>query len=281
MATKRIGLLHLEPVLGEIARNRELIERGLAVAADAGVQWVVTPELCVPGYDFTKRIGTDWIRPQPDSWMSSILGLAKAHKLTLFLSHPERVACLPEKRRLSVDHPSQEAATGDRDQPTDTLYNSMFVIGPQGDILGVYRKIRTTGGAERWSTAGQESMVVDCCGTKVGLLICVDVWFSEICQSLKEKGAQLLISASAWPPGYCGPGDSWERRTAETGLPLWICNRTGQEEGINLDYRQAESVVAQGGRRLLAKSTGRSTLLYFDWDMDSMTLLSEFVAIHI
>lgn len=280
MATTRIGLLHLEPVLGEIGRNRELIERGLVVAAGAGVQWVVTPELCVSGYDFTKHVGTDWIRPQPDSWMSSILELVKAHNLTVFLSHPERVSCLTDTRPLPSDHPSEESTADDRAHP-DVLCNSLFVIGPRGDMLGVYRKIRTTGGAERWSTSGQDTVVVDCSGTKVGLLICADVWFPEICQSLKGKGAQLLISASAWPPGHCGPGDSWERRTADTGLPLWVCNRTGQEEGITLDYRQAESVVAQEGRRLLAKTAGCSSLLYFDWDMDSMSLLSKFVAIQI
>jgi N-carbamoylputrescine amidase len=261
MTVMRIGLLHLEPLVGEVAHNRGLIEHGIEVAASEGVRWVITPELCVTGYDFTKLIGTDWILPQPDDWMASIQRLAKDNEMTIFLSHPERV-CHP----VPLDAGPVEE---------DRLYNSIFVIGPQGEVLGVHRKIKPTGGAEAWSVAGREPAVVDCGGVKVGLLICADAWFPEIVQDLKKKGAEILVSGAAWPPGLCGPDDTWELRTAETGLPIWVCNRTGNEQGINLDYRNAESVVAQGGNRLLAKSVDRSTLIYFDWDMGAMTLCSQ------
>ena len=79
----------LAPVTGEIEHNRRLVERGVAAAADAGAQWAVTPELCVPGYLFLKPIGTGWIQPQPDQWMTGFCELVQQHRITVFLSHPE------------------------------------------------------------------------------------------------------------------------------------------------------------------------------------------------
>jgi hypothetical protein len=52
-----------------------------------------------------------------------------------------------------------------------------------------------------------------------------------------------------------------------------VCNRSGVESE-DLDYRQAESVVAQHGRRLLAEACDQSAVLSFDWDADAMALLS-------
>ena len=57
-------------------------------------------------------------------------------------------------------------------------------------------------------------------------------------------------------------------------MPIVVCNRTGVEPG-ELDYRHAESVVAQDGQRLLSGTSDRPVILSFDWDMDDMALLSE------
>ena len=149
----------------------------------------MTPELCVPGYDFRNVAGTEWILTQPDEWMSSIQSLTRDGDLTLFLSHPER------------------------DLKTGFLYNSIFVIGPNSDILGVYRKIKVTGGAESWSTPGEELVVVDCGGIKVGLLICADAWFPELAGALKFKARTSLSrrrpglrnSMALWTVGSVAP----------------------------------------------------------------------------
>ena len=112
MKQLRISFLHLAPVTSDIGHNRELVERGVAAAAEQGAHWVITPELCISGYLFMERIGTDWILPQPDPWMKGFLGLVKEHGLTVFLSHPER------------------------DPATGKMYNTVFVIDRNGEIIG-------------------------------------------------------------------------------------------------------------------------------------------------
>jgi predicted amidohydrolase len=246
LTTLRISYLHIAPELGNIEGNRGLIERGTELAASLGSDWVITPELCIPGYLFSHEIGTEWILEQPDEWMQKFCLLVKKHQLTMFLSHPER------------------------DSNTNQLFNSVFVIGPSGHIIGSHKKIKTLNGPEGWSSPGTECTPIDCNGISVGILVCADAYKGEISNILKDKGADILVSPSSWGPGGCGPDGEWERRSKETGLPVLVCNRTGKESD-NLDMLEADSVVAINGIRHLTGSYTNSTILTFDLDLTSMT----------
>jgi predicted amidohydrolase len=102
------------------------------------------------------------------------------------------------------------------------------------------------------------------------MLICADAYTSEIAKNLLNQGAQLLVSSAAWAPGLHGPNGEWERCTGDTGLPLLVCNRTGPDK--TLDFRQAESVVAKDGKRLLSLSSARSAVFAIEWDLGRQTL---------
>jgi N-carbamoylputrescine amidase len=250
MRQRRISLCHIAPVRSQIEHNRRLVEQAVTLAARNGADWVVTPELCVSGYLFLREIGTDWILPQPDPWMQRFLQLVKEHEVTVFLSHPER------------------------DPATGQMFNTVFVIDATGRIVGKHSKIKALRGAEAWSTPGWRIDPIPCDGVPVGVLICADAYKNEVAQVLKDKGAELLVSPVSWGPGQCEPDGEWEQRTVDTGLPIMVCNRSGQEED-DLDYRGAESVVAKDGKRLLEATSDRSVVLSFDWDLDTMSCLSQ------
>ena len=246
--TLHIALLHLAPVPGDLAGNRQLVETAVIAAAKLGARWIITPELIVTGYTFADRIGTEWILPQPDSWMIRMSKLAAQLRVTLFLSCPEQ------------------------DRKSRKFYNSLFVIAPNGALIGAHRKINTLRvGSEAWSTPGTQAITVPVPPfTRVGMLICADAHTSEIAQNLRNQEAQLLISSAAWAPGLHGPNGEWERCTKDTGIPLIVCNRTGPDR--TLDFRQAESVVVKDGRRLLSLSSARSTVFAIEWDLKKQTL---------
>jgi N-carbamoylputrescine amidase len=111
-----MALLHLAPQLGEITQNRQLLETAVHRAAELGADWIITPELWVCGYLFAERIGTDWILPSPDPWMTHFCQMVARLQVTVFLSYPER------------------------DPQTDRLYNTVFVIAADGTCLGTHRK---------------------------------------------------------------------------------------------------------------------------------------------
>ncbi len=246
--TLRIAFLHLAPIPGALARNRHLVTVALIKAADTGATWILTPELAVSGYTFADSLGTQWIEPQPDHWVAKIHRFAASRRLTIFLSHPER------------------------DPQSDLLFNSIFAIDPDGRLAGSHRKINALRvGSEAWSTPGTQATACRLAqfGT-VGLLICADAYSPGIANSLKAQGATMLVSSAAWAPGIHGPNGEWERCTKDTGLPLFVCNRTGPDR--TLDFTKAETVVAQNGRRLFSLSSERSAIFVIEWDLKTGTL---------
>jgi predicted amidohydrolase len=231
----RIALLHLSPIPGDLYHNRSLIKQAIKVAAAGGAHWVVSPELGVCGYQFARLIGTDWIAAQPDGWMTDFC-------------HPER------------------------ERQTDKLYNSVFLIDPEGEIVCAHRKINVLTGSESWSSPGEGISPVEWRSLKIGVLVCADAATKDIADTLKAKGAQILISPAAWGPGLYGPSGEWEQRTRDTGLPLIVCNRTGEEEGLS--FLRAESVVVKNGRRVLSHHSERSVVLTFEVHGETLEILS-------
>jgi predicted amidohydrolase len=177
-----VALLHIAPRAGDLAFNRRLIENAIVIAAAKGSDWVITPELSVCGYTFEPLIGTDWISVQPDPWMAAISNLAAHLGIVVFLSAPER------------------------DAQSNLLYNATFVIDRTGAICGKHRKVNPLRvGSEAWSTPGTEISPIAVDGHSVGVMICADAYSPGVARQLHARGAQLLVSPAAWPPGCHGP----------------------------------------------------------------------------
>lgn len=249
MSLLRIAMLHLAPRLGDLAYNRALVTSAVTTAAHLGADWVLTPELCLCGYQFSRRLGTDWITPQPDAWMASFCTYISRLQVTVFLAHIER------------------------DAETEQIYNTVFVIGRNGIILGKHRKVNIVPVAEAWSSRGVSIAPITVPPVRVGVLLCADAYTPEPARLLQAQGARLLVSAAAWGPWPHGPDGAWEQRSRETGLPLFVCNRTGQDD--TLGFLDAESVVIHNGERLMAFHSPASTLLLLDWDLQAQALLRQ------
>jgi N-carbamoylputrescine amidase len=151
MAILRIALLHVAPEVGELERNCRLIEQSVAFAATLGAEWIITPELCLTGYRFLNHLGSDWIRPAADEWTTRIRKTAARFKVTIFLGHLER------------DNDGQ-------------LYNTVFMIGTDGLIIGKHRKVRVVKVAEDWANPGVKIEPINVASVRVGLLICADAY---------------------------------------------------------------------------------------------------------
>ncbi|QOY38736.1 carbon-nitrogen hydrolase family protein [Anaerobacillus isosaccharinicus] len=237
----RVALLHLLPVAGAIEYNQNLIEKSIIRAAEKKVDWIITPELAVSGLQFSGRIGTDWITKQPDEWMTKLFTLAKSLNTYLFIGCPEK------------------SEKGD-------LYNSVFVISKDGNLIGSQRKF--TSYIDDWSTSGMVNELIEMEHVNIGVLICADAYTKEIAEDLRDKGAKIVVAPSSWGPGMYGPNGEWEQRSIDTGLPLFVCNRTGEDETVS--FWEAESLVIKNGKRILSHKSTQSAILIFEWDLESM-----------
>lgn len=245
MRKKRIALLHLLPIAGDIKFNQNLIEKAVKQAAEKNVDWVITPELATSGLQFTHIIGTDWIKHQPDKWMSYFHDIVKSLKTTVFIGCAEK------------------------SKQDNKLYNSVFVINEKGRLIGKQKKITRV---DNWSASGELIEPIDLGDIKVGVLICADSYTRNIADILLNKGAKILVAPSSWGPGLHGPNGEWEQRSIDTGLPIFVCNRTGKDKTVS--FWEAESLVIKNGKRLLSHKSSQSSILIFDWNLDELNLIS-------
>ena len=83
-----------------------------------------------------------------------------------------------------------------------TIYNTAALIGPDGSLIGKYRKVTLPRGEiEAGITPGHEYPVFETSFGKVGMMICYDGFFPEVARALTIRGAEVI----AWPVWGCNP----------------------------------------------------------------------------
>jgi len=86
------------------------------------------------------------------------------------------------------------------------VYNSAILIGPDGEIIGIYDKThpapweRTDGGG--WVQVGTRADVFETALGTIGMIICYDGDFPELSRLLAVKGAEIIVRASALQRSY-------------------------------------------------------------------------------
>ncbi len=82
------------------------------------------------------------------------------------------------------------------------VYNVAVLIGPDGKIVGKYRKVcLPRGEIEGGIAPGSEYPVFPTRFGKVGLMVCYDGFFPEVARELTNNGAEVI----AWPVWGCNP----------------------------------------------------------------------------
>ncbi len=79
----------------------------------------------------------------------------------------------------------------------DHTYNMSLVIGPDGALIGRYRKMFPFLPYEVGVTAGREPLLFDVPGVgRFGVSICYDMWFPETTRTLAVMGAEVILHPS-------------------------------------------------------------------------------------
>jgi len=144
-------------------------------------------------------------------------------------------------------------------------HNTTVVIGDQGEILDVYRKMHIPddpGFYEKYyfSPGDLGWKVVEAKGLKVGLLICWDQWFPEAARLTAMAGAELIYypTAIGWDRAesseICHEQlEAWRTiirsHSIANGLFTLAVNRVGSEG--HLDFWGNSLLVAPSGRTLV------------------------------
>ena len=133
---------------------------------------------------------------------------------------PEELWDLVSEVPGPVTEPVQEVArrlgvhvvvgTYERGPERGTVYNSSVLVGPTGEVLGVYRKthpfcteMRSRGG---WVVPGDEVCVVETELGRIGMVICFDGDYPELARIQAVQGAEII----ARPSALLRSADIWE-----------------------------------------------------------------------
>jgi NAD+ synthase len=220
-----IALAQLNARVGGLAANADAILRARAEAA--GADLLVTPELSIVGYP-----------PEDLVLKPSLVAAARAEV--------ERLAAATADGgpALLVGAPWAEDGK---------LFNVMLLLDG-GRIAGITRKHELpnygTFDEKRIFASGPLPGPLNLRGVRVGVPICEDIWFPEVCECLAETGAELLIAPHG-SPFELGKDDVRlsvaVARVTETGLPLAFLNRVGGQDELVFD---GASFVLNPDRRL-------------------------------
>ena len=123
-------------------------------------------------------------------------------------------------------------------------YNTLAMIGPDGAIMGTYRKSHIPDGPgyeeKYYFRPGNDGFKVwDVFGTRIGVGICWDQWYPECARVMALMGAELLFYPTAiGSEPYDADLDTsrmWRRamlgHAVSNCMPVIAANRIGSEQG--------------------------------------------------
>lgn len=234
------------------ARNVRTAIDQIARAARGGAKLICLPELFRSLYFCQKQDYKCFqlAEPIPGPTTQLLSTAAKKHKITL-------VSSLFEKRAGGLYH------------------NTAVVFGPNGKILGTYRKMHIPddpGFNEKfYFTPGDTGFQpIDTPVGRLGILVCWDQWYPEAARLMALRGAQILIypTAIGWARGEKKDVCQTQRSAWQTiqrshaianGLFVLSINRTGREK--NLDFWGTSFVSNPMGRVVAEASTSRAEIV--------------------
>ena len=218
--TLKIAMAQLNPTVGAVAANADLLRAARDGASDADI--VVAGELFLTGYP-----PEDLVLKQ--AFLAKVKAEADALVAETAKGGPALIFGLP-----MVEN--------------GQLYNSVMVA--DGGQAAVRHKVHLPNYAvfdeKRLFAAGPMPQPVEIRGLRVGLPICEDIWFADICAHLKSQGAELLISPNGSPFERGKHAKRLMHATArakDNGLALIYVNQYGGQDELVFD---GQSFVVNG-----------------------------------
>jgi predicted amidohydrolase len=208
----------------------------------------VFPELAFSGYAMASLAEARSLAEAPDDPAAPGLG-ALAEWVKSRRTHA--VAGFPEKG------------------PRGRIYNSAALIGPDGRVKDIYRKIHLFDTEKLWATPGDRAPRVSRVGpARIGMLVCYDWRFPEIARVLALAGADVI----AHPSNLVVPGFAQQAmrvRALENRVYAVTANRAGADvrPGTTIAFTGRSQIVDVNGLVLAAAGARAAKALVADLDL--------------
>ncbi len=251
----RIRMFQMDAIVGDFESNLDKLSEAVDVARADGIAILVAPELALTGY------------PPEDLLLRPAL-LAK-------LEDAERIFCnMSHGITLCVGSPSAVPEDGQQSKDPSTrpasIYNSLLVFHDCQLVCSYHKRSLPNYQVfdeRRYFSAGEDSIVYEINGLRVGLLVCEDVWIPDIVEETCHQNVDLILVVNASP---FAEGKVWERQrhlcdsSKINKVPIAYVNLVGGQDELIFDggsflTNHLGEVIAQAG-------FFSETILDFSWD---------------
>jgi NAD+ synthase (glutamine-hydrolysing) len=254
----RVALAQVNPTVGDVVGNCELVVQSVGQAADAGAHLVALPEMMVTGY------------PIEDLALRSSFVTASR---TAVDDLAVRIAAEGYGEQVVVvGYLDRALEAADRiGLPKGSPQNAVAVI-TGGNVVarsakhhlpnyGVFDEVR-------YFVPGSSFLVVRVHGVDVGVCICEDLWQDGPAEAARAAGAGLLLVVNGSPYEANKDdvrGELCTRRAAEARAPLAYVNMVGGQDELVFD---GDSIVALPDGSIVARAAQfESELLVVDLEL--------------
>ena len=222
----KIGFAQINPTVGDLRGNCELIIGAYQRLAAAGAELVLTPELAITGYPPQDLIFKSRFVPE---------NLAVLEKLHARVGNAPLLVGFVDRNQGRGKPFHNAAALLERGKPIRKTYKSLL---PTYDVFDEDRYFEPATRVEPFEVQGK----------KIGVTICEDIWTDEYlprplydvepARSLVEQGAEIILNLSASPFRLGAPACRLEMIAAQARTyhrPICYCNAVGGNDQLIFD----------------------------------------------
>lgn len=204
--TLRAGIIQFDIRGGDVSENQRRAAAALRRLSEAGADLAVLPELWSCGFD------------------NACLTLHGARTPEILAS----LQTLAKSRRMLIAGSLPELADG-------RVYNTFYVVDRDGAVAGAYRKIHlfAPNRETEFFAPGKQAVVCPTSLGPLGLMICYDLRFPELCRGLALAGARVVLVCAQWPEARIHHWDVLlAARAIENQIFIIAANRVGASDAL-------------------------------------------------
>ena len=241
--TLAIALAQMNPTVGDVDGNAGLIRAARNEAAAGGADLVVCGELMAAGYPPEDLVLKPAFQDRIEAAMGALAGETADGGPALLVGAPWRHDGKLFNAALLLDGGTIAAVRFKHELPNYGVFDEkrVFAAGPYPEPIP-FRS------------------------TRLGVMVCEDMWFPGVTGALAEAGGEILVVLNSSPFEVDKTDsrlDLARERVAETGLPLVYVNLVGGQDELVFDG--ASFVLNADGERRAQAPTWQSRLLPTRW----------------